>query len=67
VSEDEREQRRQTGRCIRCGAIGHIIHKCPYKPPQPLVKADAIYKEPAKVKEVEPELEDKEPVLELEN
>ena len=68
VSEDELEQRRRTGRCLRCGATGHLIRKCPYGPPRPPVKADPVRKEQAKAKEVEPELDDEEePVSESEN
>jgi hypothetical protein len=31
VNEEEREKRRKEGRCLRCGASGHLIAKCPYR------------------------------------
>lgn len=58
VSQEERDNRRQTGRCIRCGATGHMIRECPYGPPRRPVKADSVRKETTKIKEVKPDLED---------
>jgi hypothetical protein len=57
VSQEERDNRRQTGRCIRCGASGHIIRDCPYGPPQRPVQTATARQE--KAKEVEPELDNK--------
>jgi hypothetical protein len=56
VSQEERDNRRQTGRCIRCGASGHIIRDCPYGPPQRPIQTATARQE--KTKEVEPELDD---------
>ena len=62
VSQEERDLRRQTGRCIRCGASGHMIKDCPYGHPQRPVTSVAVRKdtrkEKEKAKEVEAELED---------
>ena len=32
VSEEEKDKRKKEGRCLRCGALGHLISKCPYRP-----------------------------------
>lgn len=61
VSQEIREQRRQTGLCIRCGGSGHMVRECPYGPPQRPIRSDSVRKEKVKAKEVEPELEDEEP------
>lgn len=58
VSQEELDNRRQTGRCIRCGATGHMVRECPYGPPRRPVKANSVRKETTKVKEVKPDLED---------
>ncbi len=62
VSQEERDLRRQTGRCIRCGASGHMIKDCPYGNPQRPVTTVAVRKETRKekekAKEVEAELEE---------
>jgi hypothetical protein len=58
VSQEERENRRQNGRCIRCGATGHMIRECPYGPPQRPMASNSIRKE--KAKEIEPELDEEE-------
>jgi hypothetical protein len=62
VSQEERDLRRQTGRCIRCGASGHMIKDCPYGHPQRPVTSVAVRKDTRKekerVKEVEAELEE---------
>ena len=34
VSQEELRQRRQSGRCLRCGASSHFIGDCPYLPPK---------------------------------
>jgi hypothetical protein len=35
VSQDELDQRRAEGRCLRCGRSGHLIAKCALLPAQP--------------------------------
>ena len=67
VSQEEREDRRRTGRCIRCGALGHMIRDCPYGRPQRPVTMDLARKGKGIVKEVAPELEDNEISSESEN
>ena len=67
VSQEEREDRRRTGRYIRCGALGHMIRDCPYGRPQRPVTIDSARKGKGIVKEVAPELEDDEISSESEN
>jgi hypothetical protein len=67
VSYEERVQRQQTGRCIRCGASGHMIRECPYGPAKRPVIMDSVRKEKDKPKEVEPELEEEESASDSEN
>jgi hypothetical protein len=67
ASKEEREDRRCTGRCIRCGASGHMIRECPYRRPQRPVTMDAARKGKEIAKEVAPELDDDELSSESEN
>jgi len=67
ASQEERENRRRTGRCIRCGASGHVIRECPYGSPQRPVTTDSARKGKGLAKEVAPELEDDEISSESEN
>lgn len=32
LSEEEKDKRKKEGRCLRCGSLGHLISKCPYRP-----------------------------------
>ena len=32
VSTEELQKRRETGRCVRCGASGHFVGRCPFLP-----------------------------------
>jgi hypothetical protein len=67
VSQEELDNRRQTRRCFRCGALNHQVRECPYGPPRRPVITDSVRKEAAKPKEVEPELEEEELGSESEN
>jgi hypothetical protein len=67
VSYEERVQRQQSGRCIRCGASGHMIRECPYGPAKRPVTTDSVRKEKDKPKEVKPELEEEESASDSEN
>jgi hypothetical protein len=58
ASQEERDNRRSSGRCIRCGATGHLIKGCPYDPPKRPVTANTARREEAPAKGVEPDLED---------
>lgn len=51
VSEEEREKRKKDGRCLRCGASGHMIARCPYRPAARPAQIAAVAAH-------EPELED---------
>jgi hypothetical protein len=47
VSEEERDKRKKEGRCLRCGALGHLISKCPYRPAaRPAQAANVVAYEP---------------------
>lgn len=65
VSREELDDRRKTRRCFRCGASSHQVRECPYGPPRRPVVADGVRKGAAR--EVEPELEEKEPSSKSEN
>lgn len=67
ASQEERENRRRTGRCIRCGASGHMIRECPYGKPQRPVTVDTIHKGKETPRNIEPELEDENSTTESEN
>ena len=76
VSQGELDDRRKTGRCLRCGSSGpssgpqgHLIRDCPYLPPRPHVNTNTVRKGKEKEKEKErgPELEDSEDSSESEN
>lgn len=60
VTKEELDDRRRTRRCFRCGASSHQVRECPYGPAQRPVTIDAVHKRAARLKEVEPELEDEE-------
>jgi len=67
ATQEERDRRLKMGRCLRCGASGHIIRGCPYLPPRRPTTANAV--RPEADKEWEPEVEDaeEEPTTESEN
>ena len=41
ASEEEMGKRRQEGRCFRCGASGHRLAGCEFRPPHPPTEQDA--------------------------
>lgn len=55
VSDEERNKRREQGRCLRCGGSGHLVRDCPYAPARRPEKNGAVSVNRARF---EPELED---------
>jgi hypothetical protein len=57
VPQKEIEHRRQNRLCVRCGAGGHFIKDCPYRPPQPpssIQVSQAVPQSPAPLLEDSP-------------